>query len=121
MSTKPQRKPKQERGKRPSGQTKASADVAASQQARARRRAAIPDESFLKAIAEHLNSSDQEALRRIVSELTEHLGSPEAARLWLVTRAPEFGTTPEKAIRSGKARVVLAVLESQWGPNATYA
>jgi hypothetical protein len=36
--------------------------------------------------------------------VTADAGTPdEAARLWLVTLAPEFGTTPLTAISQGKA------------------
>ena len=66
-------------------------------------------------MANRLEPSDQRHFRHILAALTEHLGSVEAARLWLVTWAPGFGTTPLTAIIEGKAALVLAVLEARWG------
>jgi hypothetical protein len=68
-----------------------------------------------------LTPADQATVQRILSTLAEHLGSSEAADLWLVTKSPEFGTTPLEAIAGGKAGLVLAVLEARWGPSPVYA
>jgi hypothetical protein len=81
----------------------------------------ISDEARIEQVAASLGTADQTAVRDILSMLEKHLGSAEAARLWLVTRSPEFGTPPLTAIAEGKAKLVLAVLESHWGPNPTYA
>jgi hypothetical protein len=81
----------------------------------------IPDESSIEQVAAALEPTARDAFRRILAELTEHLGSPEAARLWLVTPAPEFGVSPLTAITQGKAELVLAVLHSRWGPGPAYA
>ncbi len=78
-------------------------------------------EAAVEPIVAHLGPADRAAVRQILSELAEHLGSPAAARLWLVTPAPEFGTAPLTALAEGKAPVVRAVLESRWGPSPTYA
>jgi hypothetical protein len=80
-------------------------------------RTAIPDEASIKSVSDGLRVAGQQLLRRIVSLVAAHLGSPEAARLWLVTPAPEFGTSPLSAIEAGRANLVLAVLESLWGPS----
>jgi hypothetical protein len=80
-----------------------------------------PDDALLREVLARLGAADQDAVRRVLSLLAEHLGSPEAAQLWLVTLAPEFGTTPLEAMAAGKAKLVLAVLESRWGPNPAYA
>jgi hypothetical protein len=68
-----------------------------------------------------LDAADREAVDVILQGLEQHLGSPEAARVWLATSSPEFGTTPLQVIRDGKARLVQAVLEARWGANPTYA
>ena len=62
----------------------------------------------------------QAAIRRIVALLVRHLGSAEAAHLWLATKSPEIGSAPLAAIAEGKGRVVLALLESRWGPGPVY-
>jgi len=80
-----------------------------------------PDEASIDQVAIGLGSEDRTALQHIRSALEAHLGSPEAAQLWLVTTAPEFGTSPLTAIAQGKAKLVLSVLESRWGPSPTYA
>jgi Protein of unknown function (DUF2384) len=61
------------------------------------------------------------AFDSIMTGLAEHLGSPEAARLWLVTPSPQFDTTPLDAILAGEAEAILAYLESQWGLGPVYA
>jgi hypothetical protein len=80
-----------------------------------------PDEAAIEQVVAKLGPADRATVHRILSGLAEHLGSPEAARLWLVTPAPEFGMTPLTAIAQGKAQLVWAVLESRWGPNPAYA
>jgi hypothetical protein len=75
------------------------------------------DVAAFEQVAAKLGPADWAAVHRILSGLAEHLGSPEAARLWLATLAPEFGTTPLTALAEGKAQLVWAVLESRWGPN----
>jgi hypothetical protein len=81
----------------------------------------MPDEAALKNVSDGLGAADQKTFRRIAFLVAEHLGSPEAARLWLVTPSPEFGTTPLAAIEAGRASLVLAALESRWGPSPDYA
>jgi len=56
-----------------------------------------------------------------MESLTTHLGSPEAARLWLVTPFSDFKSTPLQAIVEGEAASVLALLEARWGPGAVHA
>jgi hypothetical protein len=73
-----------------------------------------------KSLAE-LQGEDRSTVRIILDRVAEHLGSPEAARLWLVTASPELGRPLLTAIVEGQASVVLAVLESRWGPNPTHA
>jgi hypothetical protein len=80
-----------------------------------------PDEASIDQVAVGLGPEDRTALQHIRSALEAHLGSPQAARLWLITAAPEFGTSPLTAITQGKAKLVLSVLESRWGPSPTYA
>ena len=82
---------------------------------------AVPDESTISEATADLACADRTVVGQILSGLTAHLGSTEAARLWLVTQSPEFGTTPLAAISEGKARLVLALLESRWGPSPIYA
>lgn len=74
----------------------------------------------IEQIVAQLGPADRATVQQILSGLAEHLGSPEAARLWLVTLAPEFGTAPLTAIAEGKAQVVRSVLESRWGPSPAY-
>jgi hypothetical protein len=81
----------------------------------------VLDEAQIERITGRLGSADQNAFSQIQSTLAAHLGSPEAARLWLITKAPEFGKSPLDVIADGRAKLVLAVLESRWGPNPTYA
>ena len=81
----------------------------------------VPEESMITEATADLAPADRILVGRILSGLTAHLGSPAAARLWLVTQSPEFGTTPLTAIVDGKAKLVLALLESRWGPSPIYA
>ena len=81
----------------------------------------IPDETAIQKLLSNLDSADRVVAVSILEVLEEHFGSSDAARVWLATKSPEFGTTPLEAIRGGKARLVQAVLDARWGPNPTYA
>jgi hypothetical protein len=81
----------------------------------------IPDEAAIQKLLVTLAPEERSAVNCILQGLEERLGSSEAARIWLVIKSPEFGTTPLEAIRNGKGKVVQAVLEARWGPNPTYA
>jgi hypothetical protein len=81
----------------------------------------IPDETAIQKLLATLAPAEQGAVNCILQGLEEHLGSREAARIWLAIKSPEFGTTPLDAIRNGKGKIVQAVLEARWGPNPTYA
>jgi hypothetical protein len=81
----------------------------------------IPDEAAIQKLLATLAPAQRSAVNCILQGLEEHLGSSEAARIWLVIKSPEFGTTPLEAIRNGKEKIVQAVLEARWGPNPTYA
>jgi hypothetical protein len=83
--------------------------------------AGIPDDAQIAETAGLLSLPDQNAFRRVRELLAEHLGSSAAARLWLVTPSPGFVTTPLDAVRQGQATLVLAMLETQWGPSPTHA
>lgn len=61
-----------------------------------------------------LTGSPLIAYETLMVELNNHLGSPEAARLWLVTPHKQFKTTPLDAIMSGEAELTLAYIESKW-------
>ncbi len=78
-------------------------------------------ESAIEPLFADLSAQDTLVALSIVSALTAHLGSVEAARLWLATASPEFGTTPLNAIATGKAKLVQALLESRWGQSPIYA
>jgi hypothetical protein len=83
--------------------------------------AGIPSEAQIEEAAGPLSPSDRDAFHKARRMLAEHLTSHAAARLWLVTPSAGFVTTPLDAIRNGQAKLVLAMLESQWGPSPTYA
>lgn len=83
--------------------------------------AAIPDEAAVDRVRAKLLPGDRAIAAQLIEMLTRRLGSPEAAWLWLVTVAPEFGKAPLDVIAAGNAALVLADLESRWGPNPTYA
>ena len=68
-----------------------------------------------------LTHQDQELFQKLVGLLESHLGSLQAAQVWLTTESPAFVTTPIAAIREGKANLVLDLLESQWGSSPIYA
>jgi hypothetical protein len=120
MSTKPQNKSKAPPpSTQPVGKAKVGKAVARKKKGRPVA-AEPPDESRIEQVAAALTPADQDLFRRLILELAENLGSTEAAHLWLVTRDPEFGVTPLTAISQGKANLVLAVLESRWGPGPVY-
>ena len=100
---------------------KATAAVLEKEDAEIAQVAGIPDETQIEEAVGALPSRDQEAFRRVCELLAQHLGSSEAARLWLATPSPGFLATPLDAIRKGQAKLVLATLESMWGPSPTYA
>jgi hypothetical protein len=81
----------------------------------------VPDKIALDKLLAKLDPTERDAVNSVLRDLEEHLGSNEAARIWLVIKSPEFGSTPLEAIRSGKATVLKAVVEERWGPNPTYA
>jgi hypothetical protein len=83
--------------------------------------AGVPDEAQITETIGHLKPADSEAWQRLRQLLTQHLGSAAAARLWLVTPSPGFVTTPIDEVRKGRAKLLLAMLESQWSPSPTYA
>lgn len=72
-------------------------------------------------VAATLDPPDRDAFQRILALLENHLGSPEAARLWLVTPSSEFVGTPLTAVTQGRAKLVLALLESRWGSGPAHA
>jgi len=82
---------------------------------------AIPQQVEIDQAIAHLNHADRVAVHRILSGLEQHLGSPEAARLWLVTTTPAFTKPPLAVIADGNEKEILAVLESRWGPSPSYA
>ncbi len=81
----------------------------------------VPDEAAIQGILTNLEAAERNAAVALLQSLEEHLGSPEAARVWLAASSPELGTSPLEAIRGGKARVVQALVEGRWGPNPAYA
>jgi len=83
--------------------------------------AGVPSEADIQTELGELSKEDSKYVAKTLRLVAEHLGSFAAARLWFLT--PEDGTemTPARAIREGRAKQVLAVLESQWGRNPAYA
>ena len=81
----------------------------------------IPDQAEMDEAARELPPKDRKKFKQVQKLLAEHLGSYAAARLWLVSPGTGFETTALDAIRRGQVQVVLATLESQWGPSPTYA
>ncbi len=74
----------------------------------------------------HLGTMDVEVsppagLETIRAALTRHLGTPEAADAWLDSEDTGYPTTAMDAIQAGKADLVMADLEQQWGPSPSYA
>ncbi len=82
--------------------------------------AGVPDHGQIGKLIGRLEAADREAWNRIRELLALHLGSAAAARLWLVTPSPGFATTPLDEIRNGRAKLLLTMLESQWGLSPTY-
>jgi hypothetical protein len=107
------RKPK---SKRPSRET-----IVARSDADLEQVAGVPDEDQVREAIGCLEPADHEALQQLRKLLAQHLGSDAAARLWLVTPSPGFVTTPLDEIRQGRAKLLLAMLESQWSPSPIYA
>jgi hypothetical protein len=60
-------------------------------------------------------------LETIREALIYHLGTPVAAAAWLNSPDTGYSTTAMDAIREGKADLVMADLEQQWGPSPAYA
>ncbi len=58
---------------------------------------------------------------RIRALLLLHLGSMKAVDAWLDSPDTGYPTTARDAINAGHAEFVLRDLESQWGPNPSYA
>jgi hypothetical protein len=83
--------------------------------------AGIPDEAQILEAAGDLSTADRSAFARTRRLLAQHLGSPAAARLWLITPSPGFVSTPLDAVSKGKAKAVLAMVKAQLGPSPTYA
>jgi hypothetical protein len=83
--------------------------------------ATVPSEREIREATAGLKTIAQSALTRTMALLTDHLGSPAAARLWLVTPSSDFGSTPLKVIQNGESEAVLAFLEAQWGPGSVHA
>jgi hypothetical protein len=83
--------------------------------------AGVPDEGQIGQALGRLEPADRRAWQRLRKLLAQHLGSAAAARLWLVTPSPGFEATPLDEVRKGRAKLLLAMLESQWGPSPTYA
>lgn len=82
----------------------------------------VPSESEIRTGAGSLGATDQDTFDKVRDLLARHLGSYAAARLWLTTpRVAGLPGTPLEAIREGRVNQVLAALESQWGPNPSYA
>lgn len=81
----------------------------------------LPDAAEFDEAARRLGPADRKVFQRVRQLLAEHLGSHAAARLWLVSPGTGFETTALDAIRAGQVKLVLATLESQWGPSPTYA
>ncbi len=81
----------------------------------------IHESEQIEQVVADLKPPDKATVRQIMTLLEEYLGSGQAARLWLVTKSPEIGTSPLAAIAEGKAQAILAILESRWGPSPTYA
>jgi hypothetical protein len=59
--------------------------------------------------------------RQIRALLIQHLGSENAADVWLNSTRTGYPTTALDVIRAGKADLVLDDLEHQWGPSPSYA
>ena len=80
----------------------------------------IPDESQVHEAARALPSKDRKTLKKLLNLVAKHLGSRKAARLWLITPFSKLSTTPLDAVQKGDAKLLLKVLESQWGRSPIY-
>jgi hypothetical protein len=116
-----QKTPKRTNGRKPSRRSPSPRTVSLVDDAQIAQVAGIPDKTQLDEAADNLSPEDRKAFKRMRQLLAEHLGSHAAARLWLVSTATGFETTALDAVRNGQAKLVLATLESQWGPSPTYA
>jgi hypothetical protein len=72
----------------------------------------IPDEQEIDRAAGPLTPADRTIFARVRELLAQQLGSSAAARLWLITACSAFATTPLAAVAAGRAKRVLATLES---------
>jgi hypothetical protein len=81
----------------------------------------IPTQTEIEMKTAMLSGPAAAAFNQIMTGLRDHLGSPEAARLWLITPSAQFETTPLDAILAGEAESVLAFLEAHWGLGPVYA
>ena len=72
----------------------------------------IPDDAQIDEATCALSPADQRVFARVRELLMKQLGSAAASRLWLVTACAAFRTTPLAAVAAGRAKHVLAVLES---------
>jgi hypothetical protein len=66
-------------------------------------------------------ATSDDAYARIRALLLDHLGSPKAVDAWLDSPDTGYPTTARDAVNAGHAEFVLKDLESQWGPNPSYA
>jgi hypothetical protein len=72
----------------------------------------IPDDAQIDEATGALSPADRRTFARVRELLMKQLGSAAASRLWLVTACAAFRTTPLAAVAEGRAKRVLAVLES---------
>lgn len=66
------------------------------------------------------DKSDDDYLAKIRALLIEHLGSANAADVWLNSAKTGYPTTALDAIRAGHGEAVLDDLENRWGPGPHY-
>jgi hypothetical protein len=60
----------------------------------------------------------QKELDQIVNMLAKHLGSIEAALLWLHLDDPSWGKRPMDVIKEGNGKLLMELLEQQWSKSA---
>jgi hypothetical protein len=61
-------------------------------------------------------------LEDITNMLASHMGSKEAAELWLNTVDPVVSNeTPKETIDRGRIDIIIAYLEDHWGPGPSYS
>jgi hypothetical protein len=80
----------------------------------------IPDESQVDETVRALPAEDRKTLKKLLKLVAKHLGSCEAARLWLFTPFPPLSAMPLDAVRKGDVKLLLKTLESQWGRSPIY-